>query len=137
MCRTGSPDPAVVGQPAVVEMPTLRAKAADQIVPQQAPAVAAQPTEAVEAMDAAAAESAPNWPDEAAESAMVSELRSRGEVVASSPSAGEVAEETDSRPLPPLNDLVQKIPAEVRDALEDLFRARFVTVKRVSKKALK
>jgi hypothetical protein len=67
---------------------------------------------------------------------MVSELRDRGEVVAPPPAA-EAAEENDSGPLPPLNDLVQKIPADVREVLEDLFRARFVAVKRVPKKALK
>ena len=83
------------------------------------------------------AESAPpSWPDEAAESAMVSELRARGEVVVPSASTNGV-EETDSGALPPLDELVQKIPAEVRDVLDELFRARFVTVKRVPKKALK
>jgi hypothetical protein len=39
--------------------------------------------------------------------------------------------------LPPLDELVKRIPPEVRETLEDLFRARFVTVKRVPKKALK
>jgi hypothetical protein len=46
-------------------------------------------------------------------------------------------EEASSTTLPALDDLVQRIPLEVRDVLEDLFRARFVTVKRVPKKALK
>ena len=76
--------------------------------------------------------------DESAESAFLAEARERGEVA--KPRSGEavdVVEEVDSKPLPALDDLVQRIPAEVRDALEDLFRARFVTVKRVPKKALK
>lgn len=46
-------------------------------------------------------------------------------------------EEIDSKPLPALDDLVQRIPADVRDVLEDLFRARFVSVRRVPRKALK
>jgi hypothetical protein len=83
----------------------------------------------------------PSWPDEAAESAMVSELRGRGEVVAPPAAAGDAAEAADETEpkgaLPPLDELVNKIPAEVRDTLEDLFRARFVTVKRMPKKALK
>jgi len=47
------------------------------------------------------------------------------------------AEPADTKPLPALVDLVNRIPPEVREALEDLFRARFVTVKRVPAKALK
>jgi hypothetical protein len=78
----------------------------------------------------------PLWPDESAESAMISELRSRGESVAPPP-ADEPAEEVDARALPPLDQLVNRIPAEVRETLEDLFRAKFVRVTRVPKKALK
>jgi hypothetical protein len=39
--------------------------------------------------------------------------------------------------LPPLEDLVKRIPMPTRDLMEELFRARFVTVKRVPKSALK
>jgi hypothetical protein len=46
-------------------------------------------------------------------------------------------EETESKNLPPLDDLVQRIPPGVRETLDDLFRARFTTVRRVSKKAFK
>lgn len=49
----------------------------------------------------------------------------------------EIVDATGGGPLPPLNELVQRIPAEVREALDDLFRARFVAVKRVPKQALK
>lgn len=96
----------------------------------------AEETEAASIEESTA--SAPTWPDEAAESAMVSELRDRGEFtpVASS-RAAEINEEAETTALPPLNQLVEKIPTEVRETLEDLFRARFVTVKRVPKKALK
>ncbi|MFT3780405.1 MAG: hypothetical protein QM790_00220 [Nibricoccus sp.] len=40
-------------------------------------------------------------------------------------------------PLPTLDELVKRIPSNVREALDDLFRARFVTVKRTEAKALK
>lgn len=73
--------------------------------------------------------------DEAAEAAFLSEARERGEVVAPKPAAE--VEEANPKALPPLDELVAKIPADVRDVLEDLFRARFVTVKRFPKKALK
>jgi hypothetical protein len=33
--------------------------------------------------------------------------------------------------LPPVEDLVDRIPQPVRDALEDLFRARFTSVRRL------
>jgi hypothetical protein len=33
--------------------------------------------------------------------------------------------------LPPVEDLVERIPQPVRDALEDLFRARFTSVRRL------
>ncbi len=39
--------------------------------------------------------------------------------------------------LPPLDDLVNRIPAPTRALMEELFRARFVTVKRMPKSALK
>jgi hypothetical protein len=39
--------------------------------------------------------------------------------------------------LPPMEDLVKRIPAPAREVLEELFRARFVTVKRIPQSALK
>ena len=65
---------------------------------------------------------------------MLSELKSRGEVVTKMPV--EATEETDTKNLPPLDELVKRIPAETREALDDLFRAKFVRVVRVPKKAL-
>ena len=41
------------------------------------------------------------------------------------------------RDLPPMEDLVKRIPAPTRELLEELFRARFVTVKRIPQSALK
>jgi hypothetical protein len=70
-----------------------------------------------------------------AESAFRAEARSRGEVVV--PVRAQEPETTDSGPLPPLEELVKRIPPEVREVLDELFRAKFVTVKRVPAKALK
>lgn len=39
--------------------------------------------------------------------------------------------------LPPMDDLVKRIPMAARDLIEELFRARFVTVKRIPQSALK
>lgn len=77
------------------------------------------------------------WPDESAEAAFLADARERGEPVVATKTADEAPEENDSKALPPLNELVERIPAEVRDTLEELFRARFVNVKRMPKKALK
>ncbi len=78
-----------------------------------------------------------SWPDDSAESAFLAEARDRGEPLAPARAKEEIADETDAKALPPLSELVNRIPAEVRETLEDLFRARFVTVKRVPKRALK
>ena len=86
----------------------------------------------------------PRWPDETAESAFLSEQRVGGGAVLDAPrpaaGAAEAAEEKESAPdapLPSIDALVQRIPAQARDTLEELFRARFVQVKRVPKAALK
>ena len=75
--------------------------------------------------------------DDAAESAFLAEARDRGEPVRPTRLETDAAEESDPKALPPLDELVKKIPADVRETLEDLFRARFVSVRRVPKKALK
>lgn len=77
------------------------------------------------------------WPDEAAESAFRAEARERGEAPVATPPAAENSDDTDAKGLPSLDELVQRIPADVRETLDELFRARFVTVKRVPKRALK
>ena len=78
------------------------------------------------------------WPDDAAESAFLAEARDRGEVVKAPRAAEDAAEENaDPKALPNLDELVNRIPPEVRDTLEDLFRAKFVRVQRVPKRALK
>ena len=76
------------------------------------------------------------WPDSTAEAAFLSEARDRGEVLVPVKAQEEIAEATDARHLPALDELVGRIPAEVRETLEDLFRARFVRVTRLPRKAL-
>ena len=89
--------------------------------------------------DAVIADESTNvWPDEAAETMFMADARTRGEPAElSAGAATEAAEELDSRGLPPIDGLVQRIPPEVREALDDLFRAKFTTVRRVPRKALK
>lgn len=102
------------------------------------PAKAETSADAAEA--APAAESGNVWPDEAAESAFLAEAKTNGEVpvVAAAATAEPEAEsEADDRGLPPLDDLVKRIPPDVRDVLDDLFRAKFTGVRRVPKKSLK
>ena len=86
-------------------------------------------------------EEGPVWPDEAAESAMRAEVTARGETLNSKAAreAAEAAAEAaaEKKNLPKLDDLIERIPADVRDTLEDLFRAKFVKVARTPKKALK
>lgn len=40
-------------------------------------------------------------------------------------------------PLPSLDDLVKRIPPDVRETLDDLFRVRFISVKRVAQGSLR
>ena len=76
------------------------------------------------------------WPDAAAEEIFLKESgnQNAGAVPAR---ATEAMEETDGQNLPPLDELVKRIPANVREALDDLFRVKYTTVRRVPKKALK
>ncbi len=81
-------------------------------------------------------ESAPVGPSAEEENAFLStEGESRGVVNATS--SAENSSEDEKKELPPMEDLVQRIPAPARDLIENLFRARFVTVKRIPKSALK
>lgn len=75
--------------------------------------------------------------DESAEAAFLAEARERGEKVTTVRPADAAEEVSDNKALPPLDELVKRIPPDVRETLEDLFRARFVAVRRVPAKALK
>ena len=77
------------------------------------------------------------WPDESAEAAFIAGQNEQGVPVPVS-AAAEAREEADPQaPLPSLDELVKRIPPEARELLDELFRAKFVAVKRVPKQALK
>ena len=83
----------------------------------------------------------PVWPSEAAESAFLSEEKAQGRAA---PRAGaqtlrQAAEDEESAlgPLPNLEALIARIPANAREMLEDLFRPKFTGVKRVRSDVLK
>jgi hypothetical protein len=79
-----------------------------------------------------------SWPDDSAESSYLAEARERGEApVAPAPSKAEEKDHVDPKSLPSLEELVQRIPSEVRDVLDDLFRAKFTKVRRIPRGALK
>ena len=102
------------------------------------PAVTAAEEGAVEAEAVAPAGDEPTaWPDAEAESAFLAEAKERGEPVKATPAAVEAAEESDPKALPKLEDLVGRLSPEIRDTLEDLFRAKFVRVQKVPKRVLK
>lgn len=77
--------------------------------------------------------------DEVAESAFLADARERGELISAPvpPVLATEREEGDPKGLPPLEELLKRIPAGVRESLDDLFRARFVTVRRIPKRSLK
>ena len=77
------------------------------------------------------------WPTEVEEAAFLAEAGERGEKVVTVSGEREEEVEDDSTALPKLEELVDRIPAEARELLDELFRARFVAVRRVKKKDLK
>lgn len=68
---------------------------------------------------------------------MLSQDRSPEQFHGQPPKADNLEPEPGDANLPPMEDLVQRIPAPARLLMEELFRARFVTVKRVPQAALK
>lgn len=76
------------------------------------------------------------WSDEAGEAAYLGEAAARGESPPPATPTEEMVDEIESHPLPRLGELVERIPPQVRETLDDLFRARFVRVARVPRKAL-
>lgn len=88
---------------------------------------------------APADESAPVGPSEGEEAAFLAEQREQGYAAPASANGKTVtaAEPDDKTPLPPLDELVSRIPPATRQLMDDLFRAKFITVKRVPKSVLK
>lgn len=79
------------------------------------------------------------WPSAVEEAAFLAETRARGEpeLAAASSAAKTADDEADERPLPKLDELVERIPKEARELLDDLFRAKFTAVRRVKLSDLK
>ena len=78
-----------------------------------------------------------SWSEETAEAEFLAEARDRGELPKPKVAELEATDEREAKPLPTIEELVERIPTGVRDTLEDLFRAKFVKVQRVPKRALK
>lgn len=87
--------------------------------------------------DAPPDDGAPVGPSEGEEAAFLAEQRSAAEPGGPRRAEPTALDDGAGEPLPPLEDLVERIPAETRALLDELFRAKFVTVKRVPKSALK
>jgi len=137
----GAVSAAIAGQTDRVAPPPVGTKG-PAIAPNADPRAQAEQPKVVEEGSRPAGEGdedAPFWPDESAEVAFLSETQDRGTTTpAALVAPGETEEETDRRAaVPALEDLVVRIPAEVREVLEELFRAKFVAVKRIPKRELK
>jgi hypothetical protein len=77
------------------------------------------------------------WPDETAEGAFLAESRGNGAPVATAPEPAAAEKEEVTKKLPGLDELVKRIPEETRELLDELFRAKFTTVRRVKQTDLK
>ena len=79
------------------------------------------------------------WSDENAEAAFIADARQRGEPVKAAVATVQAAEEKEDlrRSTPPLAELVNRLSPAVREVLDDLFRVKFTTVRRVPKSVLK
>lgn len=122
-----SAEPAIVPQ-AAVATPGARP-------PQTSEMTSAVSDDLEDATVSAPEEDAPHFPDDETEMAMRSELRARGESVELR--RAPTAEPEEVAPLPPLDQLVSQLSPEVREVLDELFRARFTAVRRVPAQALK
>jgi len=81
---------------------------------------------------------APIGPSEGEEAAFMAEQREQGYASPPAAAAKTASEEaSEKKPLPPLDDLVNRIPPATRQLMDELFRAKFITVKRVPASALK
>ncbi len=79
---------------------------------------------------------APVGPGEAEESAFLAEQR-----LANPPppiaAIGAIEADEENVALPPMDDLIRRIPASAREVMDQLFRAKFIAVKRMPAPAFK
>ena len=78
---------------------------------------------------------APAGPSSEEEAAFLAQEREMGIVTPALMHTESPPEEKGS--LPPMEDLVKRIPMPARDLMEELFRAKYITVKRMPQSALK
>lgn len=95
-----------------------------------------------EAPDPEEADEPAPWMDAEREAAMqaaieVEEAERAAKKAKPSRRQAEAAETLDGGPLPELDELVAKVPADLQEKMDDLFRAKFQTVKRVPAAVLK
>ena len=86
--------------------------------------------------DPAPVDDAPAGPSPEEEAAFLAEERMTTPVMSTPPTAAAEHEDV-SGPLPSLDELVNRIPGPTRELLEELFRSRFLSVKRMPRSALK
>ena len=79
----------------------------------------------------------PVGPSTDEEAAFLAEQQENAPAFSVPPSALSTEPEAGDVPLPPMEDLVKRIPMPTRDLMEELFRAKFITVKRIPQTALK
>lgn len=82
-------------------------------------------------------EDGPRWPDENEEASALAERTAPTTIreKIDHAEAERQAEEAESvRDLPVIDDLVERLPAAVRDGLEELFRAKYTKVRRLPKR---
>lgn len=80
---------------------------------------------------------APVGPGEAEEAALLAADAEAGFPSPATDSSSPATVPGSDDPLPALADLVNRIPGPTRDLLEELFRAKFVAVRRIPHSALK
>jgi hypothetical protein len=81
-------------------------------------------------------ESPPASFDQSTEAEFLLAARERGETIVPSARTAVADDEPGPQPLPPLEEMVERIPREIRETLDELFRVKFVRVQRVPRDAL-
>jgi hypothetical protein len=94
-------------------------------------APAAAPVPAAEAGE----DSEANWPSATEEAAFLSGPREEITLPVPPPETAR-SSPAETEPVPPVEELIKQIPAEVRAVLDELFRARFNRVMRAKPKTL-
>jgi hypothetical protein len=118
-----------------IDLPKLAAEPTAPRVDEGEPTIDGM--EILNTSDSTPSESINVWPDDAAESAFLAETRGVETAATRSAVEPKTREEPALAPLPKLDELVNRIPAGTRELLDELFRAKFTTVRRVKESDLK